>query len=78
VNDVEQITFSGSQAIAQEQQVLYVTERCVFELKPDGLHLSEVAPGVDVDTDILDRMAFRPIVDEPLATMAAEHFMENP
>jgi len=77
VDEVEQITFSGKQAMAQDQQVLYITERCVFELKADGLHLSEIAPGVDLETDILQRMAFRPIIDEPLGVMSSAHFMEN-
>ncbi len=77
VNDVEQITFSGRQALAQDQHGLYVTERCVFELKADGLHLIEVAPGVDLDADILDRMAFRPIIDVPPAIMSPAHFTEN-
>ena len=79
VDAVEQITFSGAQAMAQGQQVLYVTERCVFELKPDGLHLTEIAPGVDLERDILERMDFAPIVDAPLRTMSETHFIEaNP
>jgi len=77
VKDVEQITFSGQQAVAQGQQVTYVTERCVFALKPDGLHLVEIAPGVDLKSDILDQMDFAPIVDEPLGRMSAIHFREH-
>lgn len=60
VRDVDQITFSGRQAIRQGQQVIYVTERAVFELRDDGLWLTEIAPGVDMNKDILDKMAFRP------------------
>ena len=63
VNAVEQITFSGSLAAAKSQPVLYVTERCVFRLETGGLRLIEVAPGVDVDRDILAHMDFRPLVE---------------
>jgi propionate CoA-transferase len=61
---VEQITFAGRQAAQQGQRVLYVTERCVFELTPRGLVLAEVAPGIDVQRDILGRMGFAPIVPD--------------
>ena len=44
------------------QPVLYVTERCVFQLTPDGLELIEVAPGIDIERDILAQMEFRPII----------------
>ena len=56
VNHVEQITWSGSEGMKRGQQVVYVTERAVFRLTPKGLVLSEVAPGVDVKRDVLDRM----------------------
>jgi len=62
--EVEQVTFSGRRAARLGRPVLYVTERCVFRLSPEGLRLVEVAPGVDIGRDILDRMAFRPIVGE--------------
>ncbi len=64
---VEQITFAGRRAAEQGQRVLYVTERCVFELTSRGLVLAEVAPGIDVQRDILARMAFQPIVESPRA-----------
>ena len=62
VERVQHISFSGARAREQGQQVIYVTERAVFELRPDGIELTEAAPGVDVQADILDRMRFRPIV----------------
>ena len=60
---VEQITFNGDVALERKQQVMYFTERCVFVLKEDGMHLAEIAPGIDLQTQILDLMEFEPIVD---------------
>jgi propionate CoA-transferase len=65
IEQVEQVTFSGAQALIRKQRVLYVTERCVFELTEQGLELMEVAPGVSIEHDILPHMAFKPIVNEP-------------
>ncbi|SDG34770.1 propionate CoA-transferase [Limimonas halophila] len=62
---VEQVTFSGDHAVNQGQPVRYVTERCVFALTPDGLELVEVAPGIDIERDILAKMDFTPIVRAP-------------
>lgn len=74
VSQVDQITFSGAQALKRGQDVWYITERAAFRLTPEGVTLVEVAPGVDVATDVLARMDFRPVVAEPLAAMAAEIF----
>jgi propionate CoA-transferase len=63
VNRVEHLTFSGALAKQKGQPVLYVTERCVFSLTDAGMHLVEIAPGVDLEKDILDQMDFRPIID---------------
>jgi propionate CoA-transferase len=71
VAKVDQITFSGELAANNAQPVLYVTERCVFELTPQGLALTEVAPGIDIERDILAHMEFRPIVLGPRAMDAA-------
>jgi propionate CoA-transferase len=57
--------------------VLYVTERCVFRLTGDGLELIEVAPGIDIERDILARMEFRPLVRAP-QTMEAAVFTADP
>ena len=78
VEAVEQITFNGALAAAQAgKTVLYVTERCVFRLTPEGLELVEVAPGIDVARDILAHMRFPPIVREP-KTMDARIFGVDP
>jgi propionate CoA-transferase len=60
VERVQQITFSGEYAIERNQRVLYITERAVFGLTPDGLELLEIAPGIDLEKDILSQMAFKP------------------
>lgn len=65
VTAVEQITFNGAYAAERAQPVLYVTERCVFRRAPDGVELIEVAPGIDIERDILAHMAFKPIVRTP-------------
>ncbi|EPX78193.1 acetyl-CoA--acetoacetyl-CoA transferase subunit alpha [Litoreibacter arenae] len=64
LDHVEQISFSGARAARLGQPVLYVTERCVFELTTNGLELKEIAPGIDLDRDILGLMDVRPIVNE--------------
>lgn len=76
VADVDQITFSGSQAVRQGQEVLYVTERAVFRLTKDGVVLEEIAPGVDLQRDILDRMGFVPLMPQPPKRIRGEHFKD--
>jgi len=65
IKQVEQITFNGTYAAESGQPVLYVTERCVFRRGREGMELIEVAPGIDVDRDILAQMEFTPIVRNP-------------
>ena len=77
VGTVEQITFSGAQALSQGQAILYVTERCVFELRPDGLHLTEIAPGIDLDRDIVENMGFAPIIRESPRLMKSDYFLDH-
>jgi propionate CoA-transferase len=77
VERVGQVTFSGPHAAARRRDVLYVTERCVFRLGPKGLELTEVAPGIDVERDVLRHLPFRPIVGQP-APMAAAIFQPAP
>ena len=62
VREVEQITFSGKTAQQGEQQVFYVTERCVFRLTREGVELIEIAPGIDLEKDLLAQMEFKPIM----------------
>ncbi|MFT7593888.1 MAG: propionate CoA-transferase [Paracoccaceae bacterium] len=62
VAEVEQITFSGELAAETGQPVLYVTERCVFTAGAQCLELIEVAPGIDIDRDILPHMGFTPVI----------------
>jgi acyl CoA:acetate/3-ketoacid CoA transferase len=59
------VTFSGSEAVRRGQEVVYLTERAVFRLRDEGVELTEVAPGIDIRTDILDRMGFTPIIRQP-------------
>jgi propionate CoA-transferase len=74
VDRVRQITFSGTVAMGAGQTVLYITERAVFRLTPEGLLLTEVAPGVDLRRDVLERMGFTPLIPREPAVMAAGHF----
>ncbi len=78
IEQVEHVTFSGKTAVMLKQPVLYVTERCVFKLTPEGMELIEVAPGVDVEKDILAKMAFRPIIKGTPRLMDARIFQDAP
>jgi propionate CoA-transferase len=74
VEEVEIRAFSGSEALKREQPALYITERCVFRLGPEGLELTEIAPGIDLERDILAHMGFRPIMHAPPVLMDARIF----
>jgi propionate CoA-transferase len=76
VKKVEQITFAG-QFIKPGQDVIYVTERCVFKLIGGKMTIVEIAPGVDLQKDILDQIDFTPAVSQDVKTMEPGIFREN-
>ena len=76
--DVEHVTFSGNQARATGQQVWYVTERAVFRLGDEGLVLTEIAPGIDLQTQVLDLMDFTPVIADDLALMDPRIYLDGP
>ncbi len=69
IDRVEQITFSGEYANDINLDVTYITERAVFKLTSEGLELTEIAPGIDLEKDVLARMEFRPVISESLKLM---------
>ncbi len=76
VQSVEQITYSGRQALKRGHSAVFVTERAVFDLVEEGLILKEVAPGIDVQQDILDRMDFAPLIPKPPVLMERDLFVD--
>ena len=74
VNKVDQITFSGPQALVRQQEVLYLTERASFRLTPHGIELFEIAPGIDLQRDVLEQMQFKPMLAATVTTMGSQHF----
>lgn len=78
IKAVEHITFSGNYARSKGQQVIFVTERAVFSLKEEGLVLEEIAPGVDIEKDVLGLMEIRPKVNSNLKIMDSEIFLGLP
>ncbi|MFO0124451.1 MAG: acyl CoA:acetate/3-ketoacid CoA transferase [Inhella sp.] len=78
VRQVEHRTFSGPHAVARGQPVLVVTERCVLRLVPEGLELVELAPGLDLERDVLAHMAFQPRVSATWQTMDPALFAPEP
>jgi propionate CoA-transferase len=66
VNKVDEITFSPKIQEQRDQKILIITERCVFEIKNNRVHLIEVTPGIDIENDILKHMAFKPVISTSL------------
>ena len=75
VPQVEQITYSGPQGLVRGQEVLYLTERASFRLTAEGVELFEIAPGVDLQRDVLDQMGFAPKIASDMAVLPARHFI---
>jgi propionate CoA-transferase len=78
INQVEHITFSGKYAVMKNQPVLYVTERCVFCLSKDGMELIEIAPGIDIEKEILPWMDFKPMIKQSPRLMDERIFRFEP
>ena len=77
IENVFMVVFSGQQAIKYGQEILYVTERAVFRLTKDGISLEEVAPGIDIDKDIIPKMSFEPIIRGSVGEMDNRIFNES-
>jgi propionate CoA-transferase len=78
VEKVDQITFSGKNALKSKQDITYITERAVFKLTERGLVLIEIAPGIALEKDILAHMEFRPLISEELRLMDERIFKNGP
>jgi propionate CoA-transferase len=78
VEEVREISFSGRQAQRAGQDVRFITERAVFALRAEGVTLIEIAEGIDLQRDVLDRMAFRPLVAADLGTIDARVYAPGP
>lgn len=78
VKSVDQITFSGEYARKTDQSVMYITERAVFELREDGVYLTEIAPGIDLEKDVLNLMGFKPKMEGHPKLMDERIFREEP
>ncbi len=78
VNKVQQITFSADYALKLNKEVIFVTERCVFRMTPEGLMLTEIAPGLDIERDILANMDYKPLISKNLKLMPKELFTDRP
>ncbi len=78
VDQVQQISYNGKLAMERGQRMWYVTERCVFELRPEGVTLVEIARGVDLEKDILAHMGFRPLIAGELRETDPAVYREGP
>lgn len=78
LNNVNQITFASKYSKNKNQKIIYITERCVFELNDDGLlELTEIAPGIDIERDILPNMEFEPVISKNLKVMDLRIFKDE-
>lgn len=74
VTSVEQVTFNAGYGLSNGTEIMYITERTVFVMTREGLKLTEVAPGVRLQEDVLDRMEFKPLIDSNVKTMNSDFF----
>jgi propionate CoA-transferase len=77
VSKVTQISFNGKLARKKGQEVYFVTERAVFKLVKEGVRLIEIAPGIDLQKDVLDLMDFQPIISDDLKVMSEDLFLNS-
>ena len=77
VKNVMQKTLDAKRAIKEGQSILYITERAVFDLTKKGLRLKEIAPGVDLNREVLGQMEFKPIIDKNLSEMKSTLFLDG-
>lgn len=77
-NEIGQVTFSATNAIKKNKEVLYITERAVFKLTSKGLLLVEVAPGIDIEKDIIEQMEFKPLISDDIKLMDKAIFNIKP
>lgn len=78
VERVQHLTYNGRYCLGRGQQVMFITERAVFRLAATGLELTEIAPGVDLQRDVLDQMAFQPEISDTLLQMDERIFNSGP
>lgn len=78
MTDVEHVTFNGAFAYEQGHKVLYITERAVFQMMAEGVMLIEIAPGIDLEKDLLAHMDFKPIISKDLKLMDERIFRDEP
>jgi propionate CoA-transferase len=78
VPQVRQISFNGKLARERGQQVRYITDRAVFELRPDGVTLIELAPGIDLERDVIAQMGFRPLIADDCRTTELRVYADGP
>ena len=77
IESVYKIVFSGHQAIKYGQEIMYITERAVFKLTEKGLVLEEVAPGIDLNKDVISKMSFAPIMGNSIKQMDTRIFSKG-
>nr|WP_250130161.1 hypothetical protein [Jeotgalicoccus sp. WY2] len=77
VRNVQSMDFNAEYSRELGQNVYYVTERAVFQLTDRGMELIEIAPGLDLERDILSQMDFKPLVSKDLTEISSEIFQES-